>query len=226
MAPKKKGGKKKADDNWEDDLGESIDPIAQAAQQAKADEDAKDAGEDGEMAGGLLAALRKNRGKKVKKGKAVNDFVDGEDATADGMNGDVAGDKKDEEPDLASKAPQEATFDDEDVFGQPMKGKKGGKAAPAKQQQQKDEDKDDEEAEEGGRVKTKKEKEKERKEREKQRKKEQVCSYPVMGVVTFRLTTGCRRPRKKGLHQPKQRRSRSLRSLLSKRRRPSQRRRP
>lgn len=177
MAPKKKSGKKKADDNWEDEPGESIDPIAQATQQAKEEDAAKDAEEDGEMGGGLLAALRKNRGKKAKKGKIVNDFVEGEDAAADGVNGDTLGDLREEEPDLASKAPQEATFDDEDVFEQPAKGKKGGKAASSKQQQQNDEDRDEDEEDEGGRMKTKKEKEREKKEREKQRKKEQVFPF-------------------------------------------------
>jgi translation initiation factor 5B len=159
MAPKKKGGKKPQDD-WENDLGETPDPIAEATKNAKAEEAAADAAEDDDMGGGLLAALRKNRAKKVKKGKQVEDFVEGEDPTA-----------HDDAPpgDLAAKAPQEATMDDEDVFGQPVKKGKEAKSKPKE-----DAAEDDEERHADGRVKTKKEKEKEKKEREKQRKKEQV----------------------------------------------------
>lgn len=145
MAPKKKGGKRQEED-WEADLGESA-PAVDAPT-----EDQPDAGAgDGEEAptGGLMAALRKNKAKKAKKGKPANDFVDGEDPVDD----------------LASKQPEEGTFDEDDVFsGKPKKPIKEVKAAPA------------EEPEEGEfRVKSKKEKEKEKKEREKQRKKEQVC---------------------------------------------------
>lgn len=110
-----------------------------------------------------MAALKKNRSKKAKKGKAVdNDFVEGEDPTQANTNGDAAAD-------FASKAPEEGTFDDEDdVFaGKPKKGK----AAPASKKAE-----PAEEEEEGGKVKSKKEKEKEKKEREKQRKKEQVSN--------------------------------------------------
>src|ERR1700749_4407193 len=104
MAPKKKGNKK-AKDDWEADLGEAADPIAQATQQAKEEEAAQEAPEEG-VGGGLLAALKKNRGKKAKKGKIVEDFVEGEDPATDGVNGSA-------EPavDLAAKAPQEATFE-------------------------------------------------------------------------------------------------------------------
>lgn len=173
MAPKKKGGKK-AHDEWEDELGETIDPIKQAEAEAKAAEAAKDEEEEADgMGGGLMAALKKNRNKKKQKGKVVNDFVDGEDGAADGVNGDD--DKTDEAPsepvDLASKAPEEATFDDEDE-GLAKKGK-GGKQAQQKKAEAKDEEEDEEDG--GGRVKTKKEKEKEKKEREKQRKKEQAA---------------------------------------------------
>jgi translation initiation factor 5B len=161
MAPKKKGGKK-AHDDWEDDLGETIDPIAEAEKQAKAQEAAEASGED-DMGGGILAALRKNRAKKAKKGKVVEDFVEGEDPTLDNDTPALA-------IDLAAKAPEEATMDDEDVSGQPVKKAKGvkgkGKAA--------DPLGGDVEENDDGRLKTKKEKEKEKKEREKQRKKEQV----------------------------------------------------
>ncbi|KAK5044495.1 hypothetical protein LTR84_010706 [Exophiala bonariae] len=164
MPPKKKGGKKQADD-WENDLGETVDPIAQATEDAKQAENDKDA-EDGEMngsSGGLLAALRKNKDKRAKRGKPVqNDFVDGEDA--DGASTPVPAD-------LDAKAPTEATFDDdEDVFAGGNKKDKGGKKQPDKSAAAKDDDDDA-----GGGLKSKKEKEKEKKEREKQRKKEQAA---------------------------------------------------
>ena len=128
-----------------------------------------------------MAALKKNKEKRKKKGKAVeNDFVEGEDPTQEDGKTDGAP----EEPvvDLAAKAPEEATMEDEE-FAQPSKGKKGGKGGKQQQQIKKaaepeaaePEDDDDDEAA-GGRVKTKAEKEKEKKEREKQRKKEQAAS--------------------------------------------------
>jgi translation initiation factor 5B len=163
MAPKKKGGKK-AQDDWETDLGE--DPVAQAEREAKEDEAADEAKEK-EMSGGLLATIKKNRGKKAKKGKPVEDFVEGEEPIVDGADATP-------EPDLAAKAPQEATFNDgeEDIYSGPIKkanNVKGGKLD--KVEEPKD---DDEERDASGRVMTKKEKEKAKKEREKQRKKEQV----------------------------------------------------
>ena len=174
MPPKKKGNRK--DDDWDADLGETVDPIAQATAQAKADDAANDAEEDDEAAagsGGLLAALKKNRGRKAKKGKVVEDFVEGEDpGEADGTNGYA----ETPQENLAPKAPQEADMDEEGVFDQPQKKGKGGKQQKGgKQTAKKDED-EEEEATEGGGLKSKKEKEKEKKEREKQRKKEQVSS--------------------------------------------------
>ncbi|KAF2160776.1 hypothetical protein M409DRAFT_59572 [Zasmidium cellare ATCC 36951] len=177
MAPKGKKGKK-GNDDWDDGLGESADPIAQAEAEAKAADAAKDAEEDEGAGGGggLMAALKKNKEKRKKKGKAVdNDYLEGEDPTEDGANGTPA------EPvvDLAAKAPEEATMDDEDdVFGQPAKGKKG-KGGKGGQQQAKmaaEAEDEDEDGEEGGGVKTKAQKEKEKKEREKQRKKEQAAA--------------------------------------------------
>ena len=159
MAPKGKKGKKAGDD-WDEGLGESADPIAQAEAEAKA----ADAAEEEETGGGgLMAALRKNKEKRKKKGKNVGpDDLEGE--------GDTVTPTVDESLDLAAKAPVEATMDDDDLFGGPAKkgkGGKGGKQQPAKQ--------DDADEEETGGVKTKAQKEKEKKEREKQRKKEQVC---------------------------------------------------
>lgn len=172
MAPKKKGGKKQADD-WEAELGETVDPIAEATEAAKkADQDNDDAeGANGAAPSGLLAALRKNKDKRAKKGKATpNDFVDGEDPEAAVSTPPAT--------DLDAKAPAEATFDDDedDIFSGPVKKGKGGKKQP--EQTAEPADNDDEE----GGLKSKKEKEREKKEREKARKKEQVrlLQYPTM----------------------------------------------
>ena len=173
MAPKKKGNKN-AQDDWEAELGESIGSAQQQQQNeegpngnadADADADGDASGEgSGGGGGGLLATLKKDRSKKVKKGKPVMDFVDdGEESQTAQGNGDI---------DLAAKAPQEAQMDEEDVFAgtAPVKKAKGGAKGEAKPV------KDNEESQEAdeGRMKTKKEKEKEKKEREKQRRKEEV----------------------------------------------------
>ncbi|KAL2871076.1 putative mitochondrial translation initiation factor IF-2 [Aspergillus lucknowensis] len=154
MAPKKKGNRKQEED-WEAELGESI---PAAGGESPAQETPAADNEEGETAraGGLLAALRKNKTKKAKKGKPINDFVEGEDASQD-ANADA---------DFSSKQPEEGTFDEDDVFGgKPKKPIKAPAVAP----------KDDADDDSGPRVKTKKEKEKEKKEREKQRKKEQAA---------------------------------------------------
>ncbi|PWY95521.1 hypothetical protein BO94DRAFT_571101 [Aspergillus sclerotioniger CBS 115572] len=150
MAPKKKGNKRQEED-WEAELGESA---PAPGGEAEAPADAAPAEEEA-SSGGLLAALRKNKNKKAKKGKPANDFVEGEDAGQDANEG----------ADFASKQPEEGTFDEDDVFAGKAKPKKA--AAPEPKQ---------EAEEEGGfRVKSKKEKEREKKEREKQRKKEQAA---------------------------------------------------
>lgn len=148
MAPKKKGNKRQEED-WEAELGESAAPTAAPAEDPAQNGGENAAEEEEAGGGGLMAALRKNKARKAKKGKPVNDFVEGEDAGAD----------------LASKQPEEGTFDEDDVFaGKPKKPIKEVVPPPAPA------------ADEGEfRVKSKKEKEKEKKEREKQRKKEQVC---------------------------------------------------
>ena len=165
MAPKKKSGKKAADD-WEDELGETPDPIAQATLDAKAADAAADAHADEAESGGggLLAALRKNKDKRKKKGKVVDDevdFVQGEDPPA-------------AEVVLEDKAPEEANLEDEDLFanagGKKGKGGKKDVKATAAVAGAGDDDEDGE-----GGMKSKKEKEKEKREREKARKKEQVC---------------------------------------------------
>lgn len=155
MAPKGKKGKKQEDD-WENEVAEDA-GAAQNSTEAEAG-----APEEAAEAGGLLAALKKNKEKRKKKGKADNEFVAGEDLAAilNGANGD--GDET-----LAHKEPEEATF--EDVVAESKKGKKGKVLE--------DDDDNDSVASGavGGGMKSKKEKEKEKKEREKQRKKEQVC---------------------------------------------------
>lgn len=186
MPPKKKGNKKQADD-WDEGLGEVADPIAAATQAAKEEQAKDDAEEEANGGGGgLLAALKKNRNKKQKKGKVVEDFVEGEDPPGfDGVG--ESGMQTPQEDMLAAKAPEEANMEDE--FDElPTKkgkgGKKGGKntpkaSEPATPQPEPapaaDEDgEDNADEDDGGRIKTKKEKEKEKKEREKARKKEQV----------------------------------------------------
>lgn len=168
MAPKKKGNKKE-DDDWEAELGEDAPGTGVEAEanpeEANPKEPAAEDEETGGGSGGLLAALRKNKNKKAKKGKQTNDFIEGEDPTQE-TNGAAA--------DLDSKQPEEGNLeDDEDVFA--GKNQKNAKAAAeaAKAQQAGAQAGDGD----GFRVKTKKEKEKEKKEKEKQRKREQVGLY-------------------------------------------------
>lgn len=175
MAPKAKKGKKQQDD-WEAELGED----ATAVQTNGTFEEQKDPAPEDEAngdagGGGLLAALKKNKEKRKKKGKSDNDFVEGEDIAA------IANGETTEQPDMSAKAPEEATFDDEDDVFASNTGKKGkgGKKEPAKPVEDNDED-NDSVADGAGGVKSKKEKEKEKKEREKQRKKEQVSREPLV----------------------------------------------
>ncbi|TDZ16542.1 Eukaryotic translation initiation factor 5B [Colletotrichum orbiculare MAFF 240422] len=153
MAPKKKGNKARANDDWENELGESIAPAP-----ATADGEAEQPAEEDEAApGGLMATMRKNREKRKKKGI--------EDTTVPEPTPEL-----ESPPSLADKAPEEANMDDE--FALPEKKGKGGKgkqaAAPAPKA-------DDDAGDGSGRVLTKAEKEKLKKEREKQRKKEQAA---------------------------------------------------
>lgn len=183
MAPKKKGNKK-GNDDWEAEVGETVDPIATATQEAKSaeatqsrEDDDNGAGGGGGGGGGLLAALKKNKSKKQKKGKVVEeDYLDGEDPpTENDINGTgtTNGTKG-----LAAKAPEEATTDD--LFEAPVTKVKGakGKQGKAEEESTREAGASDEE---GGTLKSKKEKEKEKKEREKQRKKEQVIATTRMG---------------------------------------------
>lgn len=150
MAPKKKGNKK-AQDDWESELGESVAPQAPAADAGDANDDANDDDEAG--GGGLMAMLRKNKERRKKKG-IVDEEPEPVEAPVE---------------DLSAKAPTEANMDDE--FALPEKKGKGGKN---KQQQAKKNEPAAGDDADSGRVLTKAEKEKAKKEREKMRKKEQV----------------------------------------------------
>ncbi|OTA58362.1 hypothetical protein K449DRAFT_385760 [Hypoxylon sp. EC38] len=159
MPPKKKGNKKAADD-WEAELGESIAPAnGDATTTVAATEENNEEGDA--PVGGLMAMMKKNREKRKKKGLS-EDFVDGESAPG-----------AEPTPDVAAKAPEEATMEDE--FALPEKKGKGGKQNKPQPAKQTAADAGDDETGEGGRILTKAEKEKLKKEREKQRKKEQAA---------------------------------------------------
>jgi translation initiation factor 5B len=163
MAPKKKGNKKGGDD-WEAELGETIAPV-----DVSAEPKAEEAGaEDEAPVNDLMAAIQRRKKKKNKGGD--QDFVQGEDPTADAP------------VDLESKAPEEGNFDEDDVFAGNFNKKKGKAAAPA---EKKDEEAKVDMVDDGApKVKTKAEKEKEKKEKEKQRKKELVCPLYVIRTGT------------------------------------------
>lgn len=155
-------------------MGEAA-PAAGEDTQDKPEETPADGEDEAAGSGGLLAALRKNKNKKAKKGKPVNDFVEGEDPAAE--EGGAA------DNDFSNKQPEEGTFDDEeDVFaGQNQKNAKAAAAATRAEAAAQEPEGD------GFRVKSKKEKEKEKKEKEKQRKREQVYlllmgSHSVLGT--------------------------------------------
>ncbi|KAL8725720.1 MAG: hypothetical protein Q9166_007170 [cf. Caloplaca sp. 2 TL-2023] len=173
MAPKKKSNKK-GNDDWEADLGESVDPIAAATHEAKQEDAAQDLAEDETGGGGgLLAALKKNKKQKQKKGKPVQeDYLEGEDPP--GEDGAIANGATNGINELAAKAPVEANTDDLFAAQYAVKPHKGGKGKPGKPEPAL-EDNDEESGGDGGGLKSKKEKEREKKEREKQRKKEQAA---------------------------------------------------
>ncbi|KAI6382010.1 hypothetical protein MCOR25_000890 [Pyricularia grisea] len=158
MPPKKKGNKK-ANDDWEAELGEQVAPASEANGAAPPAENGDAPVEEEEEetgGGGLMGLMRKKKDKRKKQGLS-EDFVEGED------------------PSGQAQAPQEATMEDE--FAEPVKKGKGGKdkAAPAPATDAGDGE------DGGGRVKTKAEKEREKKEREKQRKKEQAAKKKATG---------------------------------------------
>ncbi|KAK5073133.1 eukaryotic translation initiation factor 5B [Lithohypha guttulata] len=175
MAPKAKKGKKQQDD-WEADLGEDATTAQTNGGEPEPNVGPEDAAEEQAGSGGLLAALKKNKEKRKKKGKQEDDFVEGEDLAAI-VNGEAPANTNGDA--LAEKAPEEATFDDdEDIFAGNAKKGKANKKGPAKVVAEEDEIDDNDSVADGaagGGVKSKKEKEKEKKEREKQRKKEQAA---------------------------------------------------
>ncbi|KFY90134.1 hypothetical protein V500_05272 [Pseudogymnoascus sp. VKM F-4518 (FW-2643)] len=155
MPPKKKTNKKAGDD-WEAELGDPAPHVEDATPNA-----GTEAGEDEFPAGGLMAAMKKNRNKKKAKGKPADDFGDANGGETPADEGSTF--------DPSTKAPDEATMDDEfSLPNEKAKAKGAEKSAPA-------EDDGDDERGADGRVMTKKEKEKAKKEREKQRKKEQAA---------------------------------------------------
>ncbi|KAI5781475.1 hypothetical protein EDC01DRAFT_784380 [Geopyxis carbonaria] len=173
MAKKDKKSKKVIDDSWENEIDTAPDPIAAAVAEEKAAEPSEpaapqEATEDDFGGGGLLAALKKNRDKKGKKGKKGPAVVEDE------PSGDATPTGADTPADTAT-GPTVVTEIDDDDFGPVKKGKKGGKAEPAQSATPPVEGADAGAEETGGRVKTKSEKEKEKKEREKQKKKEQAA---------------------------------------------------
>ncbi|KAI1457540.1 hypothetical protein F4805DRAFT_173066 [Annulohypoxylon moriforme] len=160
MPPKKKGNKKAADD-WEAELGESIAPANGNADTTTTGAPEENNEEEETPVGGLMAMMKKNREKRKKKGLSEN-FVDGENAPG-----------AESTPAPAAKAPEEATMDDE--FALPEKKGKGGKQNKQQQAKSAPADAGDDEVGEGGRMLTKAEKEKLKKEREKARKREQAA---------------------------------------------------
>lgn len=165
MPPKKKNNKKA--DDWESELGESAEPVAAA-------DPVQEEPEEEVASGGLMATMKKKAKSKKSKGKPAEDFVDGEDPPT-----------AEPEPDLATKAPEEATMEEE--FALPEKKGKGKAAPPAKEA--KVEEDEDEERGTDGKILSKKEKEKLKKEREKQRKKEQVHRLSHSGIIIFNPLT-------------------------------------
>lgn len=172
MAPKKKPNKK-GNDDWEADLGETVDPVStvSASAQAAGSEHDEEVGENNlgpGVGGGLLAALKKNKSKKQRKGKVVEeDYLDGEDPST--ANGDEDRAETNGLVHSGAIAPEDANA--EDVFAVQPKKAKEGKEKQTKAVPKADEN---ESGDEAGGLKSKKEKEREKKEREKQRKKEQV----------------------------------------------------
>ncbi len=216
MPPKKKANNK-GNGDWESELGETVDPTAAATQEAKEADASNEAQVDGAVGGGgLLAALKKNKSKKQKKGKVIEDFVEGEDPPeSNGTNGDGANGQTD----LAAKAPEEATTDD--LYAAPAAKGRGGKGGKQGNLEDKVEDEEDEDEGDGGKIKTKKEKEKEKKEREKQRKKEQVYLDLTSPVMIVRRAADWRstlfRLRRKRPQRPQQLQSQKLENQSRKR---------
>jgi len=198
MAKKDKKNKKAADNSWENEVDTA--PPAEAVNapapviEAEPEPEEKPtpptaSAEDDFMSGGLLGAIRKNAGKKKKKGKQVNDEEEEKPAPEEPTKEPTA--------DYEAQAPVAVTEIDDDEFGPIKKGKKAGKQQQQQAKPASPVPKEAEEEDAGGadgdgevRVKSKKEKEKEKKEKEKQKKKEAVCAlelHPTQ-LHTLRLT--------------------------------------
>ena len=199
MAPKKKKGNRKGDDDWEAEIGEPA-PVAVAdaakddsngtAKGADVDTTAKNSaaadGSDDEEdvgGGGLMRLMRKNKAKRKKKG-LTEDYVDGELAEGYQHNKDVQagdgaaaveGDESLFSPEIAT--PVAAAKQDDVEEEKPAHGKKGGKGG-AKADKAVDTADD-------GRLLTKAEKEKLKKEIEKQRKKEVSFCFLFFVLVSW-----------------------------------------
>lgn len=183
MAPKKKGNKK-AQDDWEAELGETIAPANGDDAPAPENGDAAPAAaeDDAPAAGGLMALMRKNKERRKKKGLPE---LEGEDAAG----------AEPAEPAEEKAAPAEANIEDE--FALPEKKGKGGKGKQQAKQAPAAKGGDDE-TDASGKVLTKAEKEKLKKEREKQRKKENVgllqihkCPAGSTKLTIYFLQIGC-----------------------------------
>ncbi|KAI9804709.1 MAG: hypothetical protein M1826_004856 [Phylliscum demangeonii] len=185
MAPKKKSNRKGGDDDWEGEFGETVDTIATASASEPALNEDEDGGAAAAGGGGLMAAIKKNRSKKQKKGKPLEDFVEGEDpsSTTAALRETNGNGLLDKNGDLVAAAEE---GDVKQAESMALSAKKSKVVHPLQPQQKKaaqsqpeadaDADHDGEGGESGeGKLKSKKEKEKEKKEREKQRKKEQAA---------------------------------------------------
>ena len=171
MAPKKA---RKQDDEWEADLGETIDPALTTLQTPNDAVDNGDGDGIGGGGGGLMAAIKKNKSRKEKKKDPLSDPADGHevlDLPPEVAERAMLGNGN---TDAAAKPRQEANV----LSSGAVSDAKKLKALPqrSKPQQGNNETGKDasEEGDEDNRLKSRKEKEKEKKEREKQRKKEQV----------------------------------------------------
>ena len=171
MAPKKS---RKQDDEWEADLGETIDPASTTLETPNDTVENEDGGGNGGGGGGLMAAIKENKTRKQKKRDPLSDPADGQtilDLPSKVADRATLGNAK---TDAAAKSLQEANVLDSDAVSDAKKSKvlpQRSKSQQGNDQPGKDAS---EEGDEDNRLRSKKEKEKEKKEREKQRKKEQV----------------------------------------------------
>jgi len=182
MAPKKKKGTKKGDDDWEAELGETIAAAASDSTSPVEDDTGAEAPEP--VVGGLMGLMRKNKEKRKKKG--LPDLDEAEPASnLDQTGADGPAEDGNGGPDVIVAT--EAAADETAPSPPPQKGGKAAQKGKAKAVA--DNDNIGDSADGSGRLMTKAEKEKLKKEREKQRKKEQVfilCLPPCPCVLAER----------------------------------------